>query len=162
MNSAEYNAAIRRHYRTFEPHDPAGILEGLEPVRGCPSRFVGSTDSLGLVRVSEVSDEVRVEVALGWKRSGVEADLRSFVNFRSSVSGSHVDAVFTALRPSSSLERARGALRGLVAVVHVGIEWVHLEDGILDLPPVRRAVHRAIRNVLESGAPWWRRQLTAH
>ena len=115
-----------------------------------------------LVQVREEVDGVRVEVALGWKRSGVEAGVRSFVNFRSSVSGSHVDAVFSALRPSSSLARARNSLRGLVAVVHVGIEWVHLEDGILDLPPVRRAVHTAIRHVLESGAPWWKRHLTPH
>jgi DNA gyrase subunit B len=134
--------------------DPRGLEAFLEHLAG--------TDLVkeSLVRVNEEVDGVLVEVALGWKRSGVEADVRSFVNFRSSVSGSHVDAVFSALRPSSSLARARNTLRGLVAVVHVGIEWVHLEDGILDLPPVRRAVHTAIRHVLETGAPWWRRHLT--
>ncbi len=102
--------------------------------------------------VQDNVDDVMVEVALGWSARGGPAQVRSFVNYRPTSSGSHARGVVNVL----------GEPRGLVAVVHAGLQHPRFREptkAVLEVKAVEFAVEAALRQAIAERGGWWRSKL---
>jgi DNA gyrase B/Histidine kinase-, DNA gyrase B-, and HSP90-like ATPase len=134
-----------------------------------PTGLAGWTLQLGGERVVPASllsledevDDVVVELALAWRRHARHPFLRSFVNHEETRGGSHTDGVLAALEAVADPGRLKGARKGLIGVVHVGLLAPRFQGPtkvVLHVAEARQAVEVALTRALRASA-WWREKL---
>jgi DNA gyrase subunit B len=125
-----------------QPKGLSGLVEAL----------AGQLVPESVFSVHDNVDDVMVELALGWSARGGPAQVRSFVNYRPTTSGSHARGLVNVL----------GEPEGLVAVVHAGLQHPRFAGpvkAVLDVKAVELAVESALRQAIAERGGWWEAKL---